>query len=258
MVLDAPSGNATMLLSCSQLVTERLDPYAIPPPHHSTSLHHVHFIEDISNYWTAVLYFKARNGTFKRVPQKGNVRFESANGGGQTLFHTAYGGSGKVNVTAFNPVGFFSPKFRRPAYTGLKRASTRSGEILYFPNTAYAVGIVANARFPTCRDGVNYDSADQQSHAAYPQSGTFENGGPCPSTHPVHIPQLFYETAWVTTKFNDKLLWPTDGSQPFGNSMQRAMNANCDVSCPSLKTQTIAQANKCLKSMNVKEDVDSC
>jgi hypothetical protein len=36
------------------------------------------------------------------------------------------------------------------------------------------------------------------------------------------------------------------------------MNANCDVSCPTLKTQTIAQANKCVKSMNVIEDIDSC
>ena len=30
------------------------------------------FSEDFSNYWTANLYFKARNGTYKRVPQKGN------------------------------------------------------------------------------------------------------------------------------------------------------------------------------------------
>lgn len=44
------------------------------------------FTEDFSNYWTAVLYFKARNGTFKRIPQKGNVGFESANGGGQTVY----------------------------------------------------------------------------------------------------------------------------------------------------------------------------
>jgi hypothetical protein len=43
-----------------------------------------------------------------------------------------------------------------------------------------------------------------------------------------------------------------------GDSLQRAMNANCDVSCPTLKTQTIAQANKCLKSMNIKEEVDGC
>lgn len=27
------------------------------------------FSEDFSNYWTAVMYFRARNGTFKRVPQ---------------------------------------------------------------------------------------------------------------------------------------------------------------------------------------------
>lgn len=42
------------------------------------------FSEDFSNYWTAVMYFRARNGTFKRVPQKGNVDFETANGGGMT------------------------------------------------------------------------------------------------------------------------------------------------------------------------------
>ncbi|MBE3050044.1 DUF1996 domain-containing protein [Candidatus Bathyarchaeota archaeon] len=30
------------------------------------------FSEDMSNYWTANMYFKSRNGTYKRVPQKGN------------------------------------------------------------------------------------------------------------------------------------------------------------------------------------------
>jgi hypothetical protein len=37
--------------------------------------------DDFSNYWTASLYFKARNNTFRRVPQKGNVGFEGQNGG---------------------------------------------------------------------------------------------------------------------------------------------------------------------------------
>ncbi|KAH8784583.1 hypothetical protein BGZ57DRAFT_940379 [Hyaloscypha finlandica] len=255
MVLDASSGNPIMLISCSQLVTERLYPHAILPPHHSTSLRlrdpHFNpktdiataagcttctFIEDTSNCWTAVLYFKARNGSLKGAPQKGNVRFESANGGGQTLF------------------------FRQPTNTGLKRASTRSGETLYFPNTTCAVGIMANARLPTCCDGVNYDSADQQSHAAYPQSGTFENGGPCPSTHSVHVSQLLYETPFVSSN-GDPTGYGTHAGYLFcwkGESMQRAMEANCDVSCPTLKSQTIAQANKCFKSMNVKEDIDGC
>jgi len=53
------------------------------------------------------------------------------------------------------------------------------------------------------------------SHIAYPSTGTFENNGPCPATHPVRIPQLFFETIWDTTKFNAKELWTEDGSQPF-------------------------------------------
>jgi hypothetical protein len=38
------------------------------------------FGDDFSNYWTAVLYFRAMNGSYKRVPQLGNNQFETANG----------------------------------------------------------------------------------------------------------------------------------------------------------------------------------
>lgn len=60
------------------------------------------FAEDFSNYWTAVLYFRARNGTFKRVAMQPNVGFESAKGG-MTIYYTPYVGS-KSSVTAFKPV----------------------------------------------------------------------------------------------------------------------------------------------------------
>lgn len=53
------------------------------------------------------------------------------------------------------------------------------------------------------------------SHVSYPASGTFESNGQCPSTHPVKLPQLMFEVIWDTTAFNDKALWPQDGSQPF-------------------------------------------
>jgi len=36
------------------------------------------FTEDFSNYWTPVMYFRARNGTFKRVPQMANQGFNGA------------------------------------------------------------------------------------------------------------------------------------------------------------------------------------
>lgn len=39
------------------------------------------FSEDFSNYWTAVLFFRARNGSYHRVPQIPQAGMESTNGG---------------------------------------------------------------------------------------------------------------------------------------------------------------------------------
>ena len=39
------------------------------------------FSEDNSNYWTAVMYFKARNGSYKRVGQYPNALLGSLKGG---------------------------------------------------------------------------------------------------------------------------------------------------------------------------------
>jgi len=129
----------------------------------------------------------------------------------------------------------------------------------------------------SCWDGKNLDSPDHMSHISYPSSGTFESGGPCPATHPVKIPQLFFEVIWDTTKFNDKSLWPEDGSQPFvwsfgdktgfGNhgdyvfgwkddALQIAMDTNCNINCPRLKSQTIAKGNQCGVKAVVREDID--
>ena len=40
-----------------------------------------------------------------------------------------------------------------------------------------------------------------------------------------------------------------------GDSLQKAMGANCNINCPQLKTQTIAQGNKCVKSQYIKEEL---
>lgn len=58
------------------------------------------FAEDLSNYWTANMYFKARNGTYKRVPQIPN-RFLEGSRGGMTVYYVS---TGKNVVTAFKPV----------------------------------------------------------------------------------------------------------------------------------------------------------
>jgi hypothetical protein len=41
-----------------------------------------------------------------------------------------------------------------------------------------------------------------------------------------------------------------------GDALQRAMDANCNVACPTLKTQSIAVGNKCTQTQKVKEDLD--
>ncbi len=64
------------------------------------------FSEDFSNYWTAILYFRAQNGSYKRVPQLGNNQFETARGG-LTIYYmqdAIYDRGQKSKVKAFQPV----------------------------------------------------------------------------------------------------------------------------------------------------------
>ena len=106
-------------------------------------------------------------------------------------------------------------QFSQLTYTCLQTTAIRNPEIYTFSTQPHKAGIIVNIRFPTCWDGVNLDSPDHISHIAYPVNGSFESNAPCPASHPVRIPQLFYETIWDTTKFNDKSLWPADGLNPF-------------------------------------------
>ena len=47
--------------------------------------------------------------------------------------------------------------------------------------------LIATVRFPYCWDGKNLDSADHRSHMAYGVNNTW---GPCPASHPVHLPEI--------------------------------------------------------------------
>lgn len=90
-----------------------------------------------------------------------------------------------------------------------------------------------------------------------------------------------YEVVWDTTPFNDKSLWPADGSQPFyfsygdntgfgqhadyvfgwqGNELQIGMDAtNCmGAKCKTMSNQNIQAAKSCSVKEVVKEDKDVC
>lgn len=326
-----PYTGMTMLrFGCTNIVIDRLDPLVNPGVRGSPHLHQIVggdgfnttmttsdvsktaqctscvFTEDLSNYWTANLYFKARNGTYKRVPQEGhafqfNDRFSTQTKGGILVYYSA---DQPGKITAFKP-GFRmlvgDPNERSRSDTKLKRQNCYrcytgpnfGGDIgapcmddrvdtEALPNKVCPGGIRSNILFPTCWDGVNLDSPNHKDHVAYPVAGPanfLTRNGPCPASHPVRIPQLMYEVHWDTTPFNDRSLWPTDGSQPFvlsmgdptglgqhgdyvfgwkDDSLQKAMDrAGCfGAECGTLKTQAIDSARTCTVPRRVHEDID--
>ncbi|KAH8885545.1 hypothetical protein GQ53DRAFT_797195 [Thozetella sp. PMI_491] len=245
---------------CSQVVIERLDPLVNPDVNPSPHLHQVvggnafnqsmpstdiskvatcttcSFDQDFSNYWTANLYFRARNGSYKRVPQIANQGLTGDNGG-ITVYYTS---PGSKATTAFKP------GFRMLSGDAMKRTADSLGKNMqscfrcytgpnfggnvaspcfdakldteHFPTTPCPGGIRSNIIFPLCWDGKNLDSPNHQDHVAHPKTGPTSFAvvnGECPSTHPVKIPQVHLEIMWDTTSFNNKADWPEDGSQPF-------------------------------------------
>jgi hypothetical protein len=60
-------------------------------------------------------------------------------------------------------------------------------------------GMRAQVNFRSCWDGKNLDSPDHASHMAWPSGGV--DGGTCPSSHPVHLPMLFYEVIYEVQNF---------------------------------------------------------
>ncbi|KAI7777821.1 hypothetical protein LA080_003020 [Diaporthe eres] len=250
--------------------------------------------EDFSNYWTAVLYFKhPTNGSYHRVPvvpvNPGNLDGYSGTKGGLTVY---YSQTDLIrDDIAHQPVKTFPPGFRMtvgsPSITsnqhvGLRYQCLQSGggrgpEIKDFPTSACPGGIFVTQHFPACWDGVNLDSPDHQSHVynTITQDG-FVNAGKCPSTHPVRMPQVAFETVWDTSNFNS--MWPSGTPNPYvwsfegtaagthadymfgwkGDSLQRAMNkSECFYDgCGSITKQQMSVANQCTIKQTVQEETD--
>lgn len=221
---------------CNQLVVERLDPLVTPGSIPSPHLHQIvggnsfnasmdpathdlpslstctscTFSEDLSNYWTAVLFFRARNGTYKRVKQFPNLFLDG--NGGITVYYIP-SPNAKTNVTAFKPgfrmlVGDAALDAPGPTRKVCHRCMPETGEASHLncaapdsqalPNKPCPGGLRSVITFPTCWDGKNTDSPDHKSHVAYPVSGSHDVGadGVCPSSHPVKVPQVMLETMW--------------------------------------------------------------
>ena len=230
-------GMPMLRFSCSQLVVDRLDPLVNPGIIPSAHLHQIvggnsfnasmdpathdlpssstctscTFSEDFSNYWTAVLYFKARNGTFRRVPQGVSEGLKGA--GGITVYYIP-SSNRQSTVTAFKPgfrmlIGDAALQSTSSARKVCHRCMPASGynsnincgapDAQTLPKGFCAGGIRSIITFPTCWGGKNLDSADHKTHVAYADGSRANDVGPtsnCPASHPVVIPQLMYEVIW--------------------------------------------------------------
>lgn len=240
-LLAAPASSTFVVQCYSRLFDQRADPVVNP----GVASGHVHTItggsgfnfsmtyddarasscstcnikQDLSNYWTPKLYFKAQNGSFLDVPIVGDT--DGGQMGGMAVYYLTRPGPDNDKLTAF-------PKnFRMLAGDPMKRNETDDfasravsykcvsptndkADIRHLP-TDKCDQIRAQVTFPACWDGKNTDSQDHKSHVSYPEEGNYD-GGRCPKTHPVHLVTLFSEVYYDTRGFQD--MWYGD-QQPF-------------------------------------------
>lgn len=255
---QAPGTPPMLRFECSQLVVERLDPLvnpgSVPSPHlhqivggnsfNASMDHPTHdlpaastctsctFSEDFSNYWTAVLYFRARNGTFKRVPQFVSDGLRGV--GGITVYYIP-STNNQSSVTAFKPgfrmlVGDATSSTPGPSRKVCHRCMPASGDKSNIncgapddqslPKEFCPGGIRSVITFPTCWDGKNLDSPNHMSHVAYAIGSKANDVGPtgkCPASHPVVIPQVMYEVMWDVSLSSFHLfflVWALNGGNP--------------------------------------------
>jgi len=120
------NGQAMLRFACSQLVVERTDPIVNPgaiftphlhqivggnsfnitmdPDHHDlpslSTCTSCSFKEDLSNYWTAVLFYRNNQGKYIRVPTQGNGgpqgKLVHPGGGGMDIYYIPNGRAGKM------------------------------------------------------------------------------------------------------------------------------------------------------------------
>ncbi|KAF5332280.1 hypothetical protein D9611_008164 [Ephemerocybe angulata] len=144
--------HAQLRFPCSQLVTERLDPVrsfnvTMDPSNDLPGLStctSCRFVEDKSNYWTAVMYFKHLNGSFIRaskisaqiestVPQMANHNTgPGVQHGGMTVYYFQPREPTKdLNIVAFRKVPAFISSIKRGRLSpplGIPHASRKPDE----------------------------------------------------------------------------------------------------------------------------------
>ncbi|KAL9624606.1 MAG: hypothetical protein Q9160_001271 [Pyrenula sp. 1 TL-2023] len=156
--------------------------------------------KDKSAYWTPLLYYQHKDGSFEPVTHGGMVVYYLGRGDNTANFSPFPKGlqmlSGDNGVRSYDSGTLTAAKGGRPVADRVSFACLdKSGpfpEKPYMWRTQCSNGLRAQIHFQSCWDGVNLYKSDQ-SHVAY--LSQIDNGV-CPSTHPVLLPHLFYEVLY--------------------------------------------------------------
>lgn len=204
--------------------------------------------DDKSSYWAPQLYQYNVNGTFSPV-KLGSV-------------NTYYLMRGPTNVTAFPPglkMVAGNAKATGPAATkqlqdavsfvclNYADGSSRSAG---FPQQACPQGLRTQIVFPSCWNGASLYETDM-SHVVYP-TGNFANTGPCPSTHTIRLPTLFYEYIWSVGTTNNQ----GNSSWVFANGDAQGYSFHADFFANWNQTTLQNAIDQC--SGNLFGDIEKC
>ena len=156
--------------------------------------------DDKSSYWAPQLYkYNSTVDTFSPVTL--------------SFVNTYYLVRGNTNVTAF-PRGLKmvagNAKATGPAATEQLRGAVSFVCLNYvngssggptFPQTACPQGLRTQVMFPSCWNGESLHETDM-SHVVYPDYDI--GSGPCPKSHSIRLPTLFYEYIWEVGSTNNR------------------------------------------------------
>ncbi|PHH51425.1 hypothetical protein CFIMG_005035RAa [Ceratocystis fimbriata CBS 114723] len=185
--------------------------------------------QDKSAYWTPSLYFQdTATGEFTEVDEQGGLlAYYFLNHDKMTAFPEGFrmlaGTNSRRSFTTGNPMEGDPPKssWAAEGITSQKALAERAigfnclnyakqGEATlsrhYLPEKSWLDancpdGIRIELMFPSCWNGKDLDSADHQSHVAYPD---LVMTGECPDTHPVGLAGIMFETFFRTQEFAGK------------------------------------------------------
>lgn len=180
---------------------------------------------DHSNYWAPQLYQMLPGGGFLQLPFTGMVAY-------YTNYTCDYDSSGSCPTDGRSPAAF-PPGLRMIAGDSERRTlnmsdlwqaailmETGNGGEVYGMPTTLSDRLSGHARFPSCWDGVNLDSADHQSHVAYPDPalGGDTQGGMCPQSHPHAMINIGAEFGWSVAGITDpsSLVWANGDTTGYG------------------------------------------